>query len=375
MFFFLLFLFCFTFFSFKEGESFRTLIEPNERSDDVKSYVSQKDSATLAWLHFMREKEYTTSSNIATQEALHFNTDIPTATTLLSIAKLMSLQVTKRSGVEEEQEDERIDANTAIQQINAHLYLIELQKSTIFYHAIANKTEVGNKVQNDKLLSMGEALECHFNRLHQLQNDPMSEWNANVLTIHSPENKCDIAIKLITDCWDELDETMDLRENVLLQWNGLGNGQLSDAQLGDVLRSQMKYYNELVTKPGKLYLHRTVDAVVNALKTIFYNSIAHTMTAEDTGAFYVTVWKKCFEADVTMIQAIQKTNEMNVQQWNRLCEQSIFARSIEYVKEEQYKLNGQILNESYHQVSQEMAGQYGPDTLATIQKIYNKWSR
>ena len=43
---------------------------------------------------------------------------------------------------------------------------------------------------------------------------------------------------------------MDLRENVLLQWNGLGNGQLSDAQLGDVLRSQMKYYNELVTKPG-----------------------------------------------------------------------------------------------------------------------------
>ena len=48
-------------------------------------YVSQKDSATLAWLHFMREKEYTTSSNIATQEALHFNTDIPTATTLFSI--------------------------------------------------------------------------------------------------------------------------------------------------------------------------------------------------------------------------------------------------------------------------------------------------
>ena len=168
---------------------------------------------------------------------------------------------------------------------------------------------------------------------------------------------------------------MDLRENVLLQWSGLGNGQLSDAQLGDVLRSQMKYYNELVTKPGKLYLHRTVDAVANALKTIFYNSIAHTMTAEDTGAFYVTVWKKCFEADVTMIQAIQKTNEMNVQQWNRLCEQSIFARSIEYVKEEQYKLNGQILNESYYQVSQEMAGQYSPDTLATIQKIYNKWSR
>merc|ERR1712070_1175711 len=80
------------------------------------------------------------------------------------------------------------DTNNTILKINSKLDIINLQKKYIAstYHAIKDKDGInGMKVSNDELLSLENALECHFNRLEQLNNDPMSEWNYEILDLHS----------------------------------------------------------------------------------------------------------------------------------------------------------------------------------------------
>ena len=176
--------------SHQGGESYRILEEPNERNEDVRTYLSEYYSSStptissLSWIHALRELDYRASSAQLQQEALQYDTNVTTKETLWSIAKLMSLQVLLEEDNEEKNEAASSSINVSIRasiaSMNAHLKLIFLQKNYIVYHSIKNKSEHGAKYKHDQLLTLEETLECHFNRLEQLTTNPMSEWNHHV---------------------------------------------------------------------------------------------------------------------------------------------------------------------------------------------------
>jgi len=342
----------------REGASYRILVEPDARNVDVRSFLSLQHP-TLSWLHAMRENDYTASSNVATQQALRPDTDVPTATTLLSIAKLMCLQVPFEESADA---STKHDAELKVQKINARLDLIDMQKNKIFYHSIANQAEVGRKWSEDQLLTMDETLECHFNRLRQLNTEPMLEWQTNILSLHSPMDKCKNAWTLIEHAWEELQHPKEIQNAKHLEFAEI-------QQLDALCSRQQNYYHQLV---DDLCLNRSVDAVLCALQTVNSTSIANVeMTPNRTNACYSTVWKECLRADFQVLQAIANTNEVNAQQWQQLSEQSIFVRTIRKTADTPYRLNGMLLKESYHQISQEMPSIFGPQQLATLEKLYN----
>jgi hypothetical protein len=176
----------------REGQSHRILKEPDTRNEDVRKYIEEchssanlnKLSPSLSWIHALREKKYDLSSNTIIKESSY--TNLTTAKTLLSIAKLMELSTLKNVGGHVKETKIVEDTNNTILKINSKLDIINLQKKYIAstYHAIKDKDGInGMKVSNDELLSLENALECHFNRLEQLNNDPMSEWNYEVSSI------------------------------------------------------------------------------------------------------------------------------------------------------------------------------------------------
>ena len=91
-------------------------------------------------------QSYVHSGEVATREACLPDTNLRTSNTLLSIAKLMSLQVVLEEDLAEDKR-ERVDSSLEI--INARLDLIQLQRTDIHYHSVTNKHEIGSKYRSD----------------------------------------------------------------------------------------------------------------------------------------------------------------------------------------------------------------------------------
>ena len=368
--------------------SHRILEEPSSRNQDVQHNLQQRP--TLSWLHSMRDdpdtQSYIKASEIATREALLPGTNLRTTNTLLSIAKLMSLQVVLEENLEE---DVKEATEISYKMINAQLALVDLQQHHIYPHAILNQHEIGSKWRRGERLDLSETLECHFNRLRQLRERPESEWDARVLSLLAPEEKIARARHLIEDLWDELEtapEEMDSRRTGIEKTLRLPGSNL------EMLLSELRDYFLYLTETARTT--RSVGAVVSALRVVHHTRVSERLDDNQTDACYVAVWMECLRSDVETLVEIQGTDEVKESsRRDELTSSSIFANAVadwrswlgeEQVGEqvstvdlvERWALRTSILNQAYVELGKEMVMEFGSESgmLPTLQKVCSQWS-
>jgi hypothetical protein len=135
-----------------------------------------------------------------------------------------------------------------------------------------------------------------------------------------------------------------------------------------LLEGQKLLYVELMKS---CRIEKSVETTMVALDTVYQTSLLMNDAAlqgDALNAAYMSVWKECIRNDLPVLQQITTCNEVNQNQWNSLCERSIFAKAISAASKTSSPLTNELLNNSFVQLNIDQ------NMLYTLQKLLHWYS-